>query len=129
MLSALLLAGLFLWGASQALAFKPLCFSTWEGNLTSHSMKESGMDFKNFAKKVVSSTVNLKLHRKPSVSSSLCKLASRGSDPIIAVGFGQAAHLLKCKRVPKNQIQIIDMVVDLPNVQSIILKNTKVRSL
>ena len=50
-------------------------------------------------------------------------MARRGSDPIIGVGFAQASALEKvAKEYPKLRFAIIDMVVDLPNVQSIVFK-------
>ncbi len=49
--------------------------------------------------------------------------ARRGVDPILAVGFSQAAAVEKvAKEFPKVRFAIIDMVVDLPNVQSIVFK-------
>ncbi len=49
--------------------------------------------------------------------------ARRGHDPILAVGFSQASALEKvAKEFPKVRFVIIDMVVPLPNVQSIVFK-------
>lgn len=49
--------------------------------------------------------------------------ARRGVDPILAVGFSQAAALEKvAKEFPKVRFAIIDMVVNLPNVESIVFK-------
>ncbi len=53
----------------------------------------------------------------------LRNFARRGSDPILAVGFSQAAALEKvAKEFPQTRFAIIDSVVDLPNVQSILFK-------
>ena len=53
----------------------------------------------------------------------LRNFAWRGYDPIIAVGFGQAPALEKvAAEYPDTNFSIIDMVVDLPNVQSIVFK-------
>jgi basic membrane protein A len=50
-------------------------------------------------------------------------MAQRGSDPVIAVGFAQAPALDKVAReFPDTRFTIIDMVVDLPNVQSVVFK-------
>ncbi len=50
-------------------------------------------------------------------------MARRGSDPIIGVGFAQASAVEKvAKEFPDLRFAIIDMVVDLPNVQSIVFK-------
>ena len=53
----------------------------------------------------------------------LRNFARRGYNPIIAVGFGQAPALDKvAAEYPDTQFSIIDMVVDRPNVQSIVFK-------
>ena len=53
----------------------------------------------------------------------LRRMAQRGQSPIIGVGFAQAAALEKiAKEYPNLKFAIIDMVVDLPNVQSYIFK-------
>lgn len=51
------------------------------------------------------------------------RMAERGASPIIGIGFGQASSIEKvAKEFPKLQFAIIDMVVDLPNVQSVVFK-------
>src|ERR1700757_2015460 len=51
------------------------------------------------------------------------RFAQRGQDPIIAVGFSQAVALKKvAKEFPNIHFTIIDMMVDLPNVQSVLFK-------
>ena len=53
----------------------------------------------------------------------LRNFADQGHSPIIAAGFAQAAALEKvAKEFPDLKFAIIDMVVDLPNVQSIVFK-------
>lgn len=53
----------------------------------------------------------------------LRRLAKRGHSPIVAVGFSMASALERvAKDFPDLQFTIIDMVVDLPNVQSIVFK-------
>ncbi|MBG1232864.1 BMP family lipoprotein [Aestuariivirga litoralis] len=49
--------------------------------------------------------------------------AEKGNSPIIAAGFAQAEALTKvAKEYPDLKFAIIDMVVDLPNVESIVFK-------
>ena len=51
------------------------------------------------------------------------RMAERNASPIIAMGFGQASALEKvAKDFPKLQFAIVDMVVNLPNVQSTVFK-------
>ncbi len=53
----------------------------------------------------------------------LRRMAQRGADPVLGIGFAQAPALEKvAKEFPKQRFAIIDMVVDLPNVQSIVFK-------
>jgi basic membrane protein A and related proteins len=51
------------------------------------------------------------------------RMAERGASPIIGIGFGQASSIEKvAKDFPNLQFAIIDMVVNLPNVQSVVFK-------
>lgn len=53
----------------------------------------------------------------------LRRLASRGYTPIVAVGFNMASAVEKvATEFPDIQFTIIDMVIDKPNVQSIVFK-------
>jgi basic membrane protein A len=51
------------------------------------------------------------------------RMAERGASPIIGVGFSQASSIEKsAKAFPQLQFAIIDMVVKLPNVESVVFK-------
>lgn len=51
------------------------------------------------------------------------RMAERGANPVISVGFAQAAAIeAAAKEFPQQTFAIIDMVVDLPNVQSVVFK-------
>nr|WP_319390584.1 BMP family ABC transporter substrate-binding protein [uncultured Cohaesibacter sp.] len=53
----------------------------------------------------------------------LRRFAERGYDPIVAIGFSQAEALKKvAPEFPETKFAIVDMVVDLPNVRSIVFK-------
>ncbi|MEJ8476224.1 BMP family lipoprotein [Roseibium algae] len=53
----------------------------------------------------------------------LRNFAKRGQTPIVAIGFSQANAVEKvAKEFPDTQFAIVDMVVDLPNVRSIVFK-------
>lgn len=57
------------------------------------------------------------------IEQAIRKMASRGSDPVISVGFSQANALTTvAKEFPKTSFTIIDMVVDQPNVRSVTFK-------
>ena len=54
----------------------------------------------------------------------LRRMAQKGADPIIAVGFGHASALEKvAKEFPKAHFAIIDSEVKQPNVQSVLFKD------
>jgi len=51
------------------------------------------------------------------------RFAERGADPIVGIGFPQASSIEKvAKDFPKLHFAIVDMVVDLPNVQSFVYR-------
>ncbi len=53
----------------------------------------------------------------------LRRMAERGASPVIGIGFGQAAAIEKvAKEFPKLHFTLIDMVVQQPNVQSIVFR-------
>lgn len=57
------------------------------------------------------------------IEQAIRKMASRGSDPVISVGFSQANALTTvAKEFPKVSFTIIDSVVDQPNVRSVTFK-------
>lgn len=53
----------------------------------------------------------------------LRRMAERGADPIVGIGFAQSSAIEKVARdFPKQRFVIVDAVVTLPNVQSILFK-------
>lgn len=57
------------------------------------------------------------------IEQAIRNFARRGHNPIVAIGFSQAAALEKvAKEFPDLQFALIDMVVELPNVRSIVFK-------
>jgi basic membrane protein A len=51
------------------------------------------------------------------------RMAERGADPIVGIGFSQGSAAEKvAKDFPKQKFVVIDAVVNLPNVQSIVFK-------
>lgn len=73
---------------------------------------ETGIDFRDFEPS-----------SEAQIEQALRRFARDGHSPIIAVGFSQATALDKVAReFPQTQFTIIDMVVNLPNVQSVTFK-------
>jgi basic membrane protein A len=74
--------------------------------------KSTGVDFRDFEIKTDAER-----------EQALRRFAKDGYSPVLAVGFSQAVALEKvAKEFPNTKFAIIDMVVDLPNVQSIVFK-------
>nr|WP_082766886.1 BMP family ABC transporter substrate-binding protein [Bosea sp. PAMC 26642] len=74
--------------------------------------QETGVDFRDFEP-----------NNDAQIEQALRRFARDGHSPIIAVGFSQATALQKvAAEFPALKFTIIDMVVDLPNVQSIVFK-------
>lgn len=74
---------------------------------------------KDTGKKYLEFEVTNESQREQSVR----RMAEKGASPIISVGFSQASAVEKvAKEFPKLTFAIVDMVVDLPNVQSVVFK-------
>jgi basic membrane protein A len=74
--------------------------------------KATGVDFRDFEIKTDAER-----------EQALRRFARDGYSPVLAVGFSQAVALEKvAKEFPNTKFTIIDMVVDLPNVQSVVFK-------
>ncbi len=121
-LSGLLCAGALALSATSAMAMKPAVLFDMGGkfdksfnegiwNGVEQFRKETGIKYREF-----------EVQQEAQREQFLRKLAER-SDVVIAVGFGQAPALEKvAPEFPNVKFSIIDMVVDLPNVQSIVFK-------
>ena len=74
--------------------------------------KETGVSYREFE-------VTNETQREQAIR----RMAQRGADPVIGVGFAQAPALEKvAKEFPDTRFTIIDAVVDLPNVRSVVFK-------
>ncbi len=74
--------------------------------------KESGVSYREFE-------VTTETQREQAIR----KMAQRGSDPVLGIGFAQGPAIEKvATEFPDVKFAIIDMVVDKPNVQSIVFK-------
>ncbi len=67
--------------------------------------------------------LELEVHKESQREQAVRSLAEKGASPIIVVGFEQAAAVDKVsKEFPKLHFAIVDMVVEGPNVQSVVFK-------
>ena len=74
--------------------------------------QETGIDYKEFE-------VTNETQREQAIR----RMAQRGSDPVLGVGFAQGPAIDEAaQEFPDTRFSIIDMVVDRPNVQSIVFK-------
>jgi basic membrane protein A len=74
--------------------------------------KATGIEFRDF-----------EIQNDAQREQALRRFARDGLSPIVAVGFSQASALEKvAKEFPATKFTLIDMVVDLPNVQSVVFK-------
>ncbi|SFN91808.1 nucleoside-binding protein [Cohaesibacter marisflavi] len=74
--------------------------------------KDTGTDYRDF-----------EIQNDAQREQALRRFAQRGYDPIVAIGFSQAEALKKvAPEFPDTKFAIVDMVVDLPNVRSIVFK-------
>lgn len=73
---------------------------------------DTGIDFQDF-----------EIQNDSQREQALRKFAERGFSPVVAIGFSHAEAVKKvAAEFPKTQFAIIDMVVDAPNVASIVFK-------
>ena len=74
--------------------------------------KDTGVDYRDF-----------EIQNDAQREQALRNFARRGASPIVAIGFTQATSVEKvAKEFPNLKFAIVDMVVDLPNVRSIVFK-------
>ncbi len=74
--------------------------------------KETGVEYRDF-----------EIQNDAQREQALRNFARRGHSPILGIGFSQAAAIEKvAKEFPDLQFGIVDMVVELPNVRSIVFK-------
>ncbi len=74
--------------------------------------QETGIDYRDF-----------EITEDAQREQAMRRFARDGHNPIVAIGFSQAAALEKvAKEFPDVNFAIVDMVVDLPNVRSIVFK-------
>ena len=72
--------------------------------------KETGLDYKDF-----------EIQNDAQREQAMRRFAKDGYNPIVAIGFSQAAALEKVsKEFPDTKFAIVDMVVDAPNVRSVL---------
>ncbi len=107
----------------QAADFKPAVVYDKAGKFDKSFNEAAFEGVKKFQKDFGVEIKEVEPTNEAQVEQGLVKLARRGSSPIVAVGFSQAnAVATAAEKFPETQFTLIDMVVEKPNVRSIVFK-------
>ncbi len=109
--------------ASQAADFKPSVIFDMGGKFDKSFNQAAYNGAEEFKKETGIKYGEFEITNEAQREQAMLRLAQRGHDPIVAVGFQQAPIVEKvAKQFPKTNFVIIDAVVDLPNVRSVVFK-------
>jgi basic membrane protein A len=120
--------------AAMALALTTAASTAWAqaqpavifdmGGKFDKSFNQAGFDGAERWKKETGKTyLEFEISNPAQREQAMRRMAERGADPIVGIGFSQGSALEKvAKEFPKLSFAIIDSVVNLPNVQSIVFK-------
>jgi basic membrane protein A len=112
-------------GASAALAqeLKPALVYDLGGKNDKSFNEAAYMGAFQFTKKYGVDVADFEIQNDAQREQALRRFAQRGYNPIVAIGFSQAAAVEKvATEFPDSNFAIVDMVVDKPNVRSILFK-------
>lgn len=116
------LLGLALAAGSQAFA-EPAIVYDMGGKFDKSFNEAAYRGMEQWKKETGKSYLDFEVSNESQREQAVRRMAERGASPIIGIGFGQASSIEKiAKEFPKLQFAIIDMVVKLPNVQSVVFK-------
>ncbi len=121
---ALAAAGLWLAaGVAQAADYKPAVVFDMGGKFDKSFNQGVYDGVEKFKSETGIGYLEFEVTNEAQREQALRKMAQRGADPVLGIGFAQAPALEKvAKEFPDTRFAIIDMVVDLPNVRSIVFK-------
>jgi basic membrane protein A len=116
------LAALALGGALQAMAQPAVIFDM--GGKFDKSFNQSAYDgMERWKKESGKPYLEFEVTNEAQREQAIRRMAEKGASPIIGIGFGQASSIEKvAKEFPKLKFAIIDMVVEAPNVQSVVFR-------
>src|SRR5262245_44235697 len=115
-------AGALCFAASAALADPAVVYDA--GGKFDKSFNEAAYNgIEQFKKETGTGYLEFEVQADAQREQAFRKMAQRGADPIIGIGFSQESAIKKvAPEFPNIRFVIIDSVVDLPNVQSIVFK-------
>ena len=121
-LLTLALCGLVLGGA-QAAEIKPAVVFDMGGKFDKSFNEGVYNGVERFKQETGISYREFEVTNETQREQALRRMAQRGANPVLGIGFAQGPAMEKvAKEFPDTRFAIIDMVVDLPNVQSIVFK-------
>lgn len=122
-LVALGCVGLLATGAQAQNTVKPAIVYSTGGKFDKSFNEGVSQGAEKFRKETSIAITEFEPTNETQFEQALRRFAQRGQDPIIAVGFSQGVALDKvAKEALNTHFTIIDMVVPLPNVQSVVFK-------
>ncbi len=122
-LGAALLAGLLSAGAATAAEFQPAIIFDMGGKFDGSFNEAAYHGAEKFKKETGISYLEFEVTNESQRDQALSRMARRGANVVVAVGFAFATPLEKLStEYPKTDFTIINSVVDKPNVQSVTFK-------
>ena len=116
-------AAAFVFAATSAVAAEPAVIYDLGGKNDKSFNEAAFKGAEQYKKETKGKYREFEIQNDSQREQALRKFARDGNDPIIAIGFSQAqAVTTVAKEFPKTHFAIVDMVVDLPNVHSIVFK-------
>ncbi|BCS89141.1 BMP family lipoprotein [Pseudodesulfovibrio sediminis] len=109
--------------AGNALAFKPAVIYDMGGKFDKSFNQSAHMGAEMFTKDTGVAYRDFEPTNESQYEQAMRRFATRGSDLIVVIGFSYASALEKiAPEFPDTRFVIVDMVVDQPNVQSVVFK-------
>lgn len=109
--------------ASFAVAAEPAIVYDMGGKFDKSFNEAAYVGMENWKKETGKQYLEFEIANESQREQAIRRMAEKGASPIIGVGFSQASAIEKvAKEFPKLNFVIVDMVVGLPNVQSVVFK-------
>ena len=119
---ALAIALLGAWGAVAAQT-QPAVVYDMGGKFDKSFNEAAYHGFERWKKETGRTYLDFEIANEAQREQAMRRMAERGASPVVGVGFSQASSIEKvAKEFPKQQFAIVDMVVKLPNVESIVFR-------
>jgi len=109
--------------AAFAAAAEPAIVYDMGGKFDKSFNEAAYVGMENWKKETGKQYLEFEIANESQREQAIRRMAEKGASPIIGVGFSQASAIEKvAKEFPKLNFVIVDMVVGLPNVQSVVFK-------